>query len=202
VNLKLERHGVTPFQLSVNNLPPTLSMAQVRPQPLPNIVPIPPPVIGPQPNFGVLDNHMQGVAQEIALLRNMPGPAIQDQLLHLREQSIRIIERLDLLTDAVNDTRNTLFGVQNTVVGIQNTLARQPQQLYNSTASMDAPLLYPPGIQMVDAFPLTKKDLMNITAANCNAAIRALGMDAPPAGAPIAARRQILMDYLGTGMRA
>ena len=38
-------------------------------------------------------------------------------------------------------------------------------------------------------------------AANCNVALVALGLEVPPAGTPIAARRQILMDYLGTGMR-
>ena len=41
-----------------------------------------------------------------------------------------------------------------------------------------------------------------LVADQCNAAYIALGLNLPPANVDVAARRQILMDYLGAGMRA
>lgn len=38
---------------------------------------------------------------------------------------------------------------------------RLPQQLYNSTASADSPLLYPQGVIVVPPMPTTKKELSN-----------------------------------------
>jgi hypothetical protein len=49
-------------------------------------------------------------------------------------------------------------------------------QLYNATASADAPLLYPLGVVP--------------------------GLPPVAAEVPITQRRQVLMDYLGCGMRA
>jgi hypothetical protein len=71
-------------------------------QPIPPIVPIPPPVLGPQPNFADLNLHLQTVAHELALPANVPGIAIQVQLQHLVDQSNLIIQQLQLVTDAVN----------------------------------------------------------------------------------------------------
>jgi hypothetical protein len=71
-------------------------------QPTPPIVPIPPPVLGPQPNFADLNLHLQAVAHELALPANVPGVTIQVQLQHLVDQSNLIIQQLQLVTDAVN----------------------------------------------------------------------------------------------------
>ncbi|KAF5378166.1 hypothetical protein D9615_007572 [Tricholomella constricta] len=145
-------------------------------QPIPPIAPPTPPVIG------------QCAFQELALLGNAPGPAIQSQLQHLVNQSNQIINHLQQLTNAVNN--------------VTATMNRLPQQLYNSTASADNPLLYPQGVIVVPPMPTTKKELSNASAASCNATLVALGLNEPPANIPIAARRQSLMDYLGTATRA
>jgi hypothetical protein len=100
---------------------------------------------------------------------------------------------------------------------------RLPHLLYNSTASADSSLLYPQGVAVVHPMPTTKKELAIASgvfvahlipfahsqrcpwvsaAVQCNAALVALGLNEPPVGIPIATRRQILMDYLGTAMRA
>ena len=89
-------------------------MAQVALNIIPNILPLPPPVLGPQPDFGILNDHIQGAAHEIGLLQNLPAPAIQQELQHLRQQSDLIINHLQQLT-------NTVLGIQNIVAGIQNT---------------------------------------------------------------------------------
>ena len=89
-------------------------MAHVALNIIPNIIPLPQPVLGPQPDFGILNDHIQGVAHEIGLLQNLPAPAIQQELQHLRQQSDLIINHLQQFT-------NTVLGIQNIVAGIQNT---------------------------------------------------------------------------------
>jgi hypothetical protein len=89
--------------------------------------------------------------------------------------------------------------------------------LFNATASQEANILYPPGIE--DAhLPSSKKELSTLSSkfilrkfsvrysqvpvVNCNLAINALGLPAPAAAATVAERRQVLMDFLGCAMRA
>jgi hypothetical protein len=76
-------------------------------QPIPPIAPLPPPVIGQQPNFHNQNQNLQGAFQELALLGNAPGPAIQAQLQHIVNQSNQIINHLQQLTNAVNNLNAT-----------------------------------------------------------------------------------------------
>jgi hypothetical protein len=84
---------------------------------------------------------------------------------------------------------------------IEDSLNRTPMLLFNATASQEANILYPPGIE--DAhLPSSKKELSTLSIVNCNLAINALGLPAPAAAATVAERRQVLMDFLGCAMRA
>lgn len=76
-------------------------------QPIQPIAPLPPPVLGQQPNFHNLNQNLQGAFQELALLGNVPGPAIQAQLQHIVNQSNQIITHLQQLTNAVNNVTAT-----------------------------------------------------------------------------------------------
>jgi len=97
-----------------------LSMAHVL-APLANIVPIPPPDIGPLPNFGNLNDHVQGVAQEFALLQNLPLAAMQQQLHHLQNQSDVMIQHLQQLTDTMNGMTNAMNGMTAIMNGVRAT---------------------------------------------------------------------------------
>jgi hypothetical protein len=70
--------------------------------------------------------------------------------------------------------------------------------LYNSVASLEAPLLYPATLN-VDLLPQTKHDLLMLGLADAQAAAHILGL--PPLTNPTAAQcRQQIIDFLGCGM--
>jgi hypothetical protein len=92
-------------ETSIDNIFGLYNIMALPFQPIPPIAP--PPVIGQQPDFHNPNQNLQGAFQELALLGNAPGPAIQAQLQHLVNQSNQIINHLQQLTNAVNNVTAT-----------------------------------------------------------------------------------------------
>ncbi|KAH9974755.1 hypothetical protein BGW80DRAFT_1559732 [Lactifluus volemus] len=137
-----------------------------------------------QPNFQQMHQNFLHIAEQFLLFQNLPGlQAIHQLMLQLQQQFVGMNERLDR---------------------IEAKVERIPWQLYNASASLDAPLQYPPGVNPDPdgPLPMLKRDLLDITAANCMASLHLLNAPLPPAHALVAQRRQKLMDFLGSGMRA
>jgi hypothetical protein len=85
-------------QVQVVQLP-----AIVHPIQLPPVRLEPLPVAGPQPNFVNLDQHIDGVRQELGRFANLPGAANRRDLQHLNDGLQAVVQGLNQLIDAVRD---------------------------------------------------------------------------------------------------
>jgi len=149
--------------------------------------PQPPPQQQQQLNFNNLHQHILAVAAEVQHFGNMPGaPAAAGAIVQIQ----------DVLQHIVNQ----LVGVNARLDRIQASIDRIPMQLHNATASIHAELHVPEGVDV--PFALSKMVLITLPAAACNEVVAALDLPALPQGALVSARRQVIMDYLGCGMRA
>jgi hypothetical protein len=73
-----------------------------------------------------------------------------------------------------------------------------PRQLQNLTASLEAPLVYPPNVN-ASLLPRTKRELLGLDLAAAQAAAQTLGL--PPLANPTAAQcRQYVFDFIGCAM--
>ncbi|KAF8628081.1 hypothetical protein AX15_004101 [Amanita polypyramis BW_CC] len=145
-----------------------------------------------QPNFQRLSNHLIAACDEIVLIPNMPigqqHAAMLDALAQINARFDQIDARFDRL-DARFDRLDARFD-------------RLPMQLRNATASLEAPLVYPHGIQIGAAFPGTKSALLRLSIANCITVAQALGLPALPPHTTAINRRQQIIDFLGCAMVA
>jgi hypothetical protein len=74
-------------------------------------------------------------------------------------------------------------------------------QLYNATASLEAPLHFPPNAQVhTDQLPGTKRALLTLGIPGCQAAAHILELPALPTHATVAQQRQQIIDFLGCAM--
>jgi hypothetical protein len=63
--------------------------------------PLPPP--GPQPDFGNLRHHLDGVREELSHFENLPGIAEQQGLQHLNNSLQAVVQGLNQLVVAVQN---------------------------------------------------------------------------------------------------
>lgn len=159
-----------------------------------------------QPNFTILCQRLIGISEQINLLPNMPAIVGLDA----------IVAKLDMLALQAQQHQAALAQQaqqHQTALAQQVELHRQlkqrldamellqrnlPRQLQNLTASLEAPLVYPPNVN-ASLLPRTKRELLGLDLAGAQAAAQTLGL--PPIANPTAAQcRQYVFDFIGCAM--
>ncbi|KAF8516514.1 hypothetical protein JB92DRAFT_3114165 [Gautieria morchelliformis] len=177
-----------------------------------------------QPNFATMHQCLVGLTNETALLPNIPAANQQqlaDNVQQLFNQNAQILAQIAQNTAQMNQ-QNQQMNQQNQQMNQQNqqmnqqlaqmneTLARidqrlrtmeelLPIRLYNTSASLDSPIRYPPAIPPDPALPATKAMLRELTIARCDTTAGILGLHFVH-NATARQRRQHISDYLGCGM--
>jgi hypothetical protein len=146
-----------------------------------------------QPNFVTLSQHLIGASTEIALVPNVPPIAVQVQLQQVLQQLGQmgaqvgqmgvqvgqVVAQLGQMGVQVGQVVVQLGGVQQQLNDLQagcvhsidsvhaaDAAYRQdllPMRLRNATASLDAPLHYPPNVVVPAQAPQTKQALLSMT---------------------------------------
>ncbi|KAF8481570.1 hypothetical protein DFH94DRAFT_731506 [Russula ochroleuca] len=166
-----------------------------------------------QPNFNTIHEALVGLTHEVDLFPNAMGPPqlnqdiqqinlnigqllgqnaqINQQIGHINQQIGQINQNLDQINENIGEINQRLQDLEDVL----------PVRLYNASISLDNPLLYPPGIAIVDPFPNTKAALRELTIAQCTAVAAALGLAPVAPGTIVADRRRQISDHLGCAMR-
>ncbi|KAF8724457.1 hypothetical protein AX14_008784 [Amanita brunnescens Koide BX004] len=108
-----------------------------------------------QPNFQALRERLTAASQEIALIPNFAVTLAQ-----LAQQQAQQQAALAQLAQQQAQQHAELI---QRLDGIVATQQRLPMQLRNAVASLDAPLIYPLGVEIGPGFPVTKNDLLTLT---------------------------------------
>jgi len=144
---------------------------------------------GPQPDWGVIGNSFDALAQQAPRMPNaVPNNA---QMVAINNILVNIQNRLTGIENAVAN-------VQNTVETIQNEVALQPMRTANASASIDAPLVYPPGMagNVLAQLPPTKRGAITITGVAAQQALVLFGIQ-PLQGANAEQLRAQFHRYIG-----
>ncbi|KAF8625731.1 hypothetical protein AX15_005214 [Amanita polypyramis BW_CC] len=180
----------------------------------------------PQPDFHQLNQNLAGVFEQIGRIQNMPSVVgVEALVVNMREQHDQALAQqaqqhaATLAQQAQQHAAALAQQAQQQAVvlaqqaqqhqevierldSLQEGQRRLPMQLQNAIASLDAPLQYPPTVNVGHQFPRTKRDLLRLTAANAQVVSQALGLPALPANTLVAARQQQIIDFLGCALRA
>jgi hypothetical protein len=154
---------------------PAVNLAQI-----PNLAPnapggvLPAQGAGPLPNFGQMHHHLQNFANEVAHLQNVFGmpAAMHNYLQQQNQDQAQILQQLTALTNSVNSLitaennnreRYASFFLFLLAYSPPHRLDRLPMQLFNVTASNEAPLLYPANVAVVPPYARTKNNIAALT---------------------------------------
>ncbi|KAF8655050.1 hypothetical protein AX14_008216 [Amanita brunnescens Koide BX004] len=144
-----------------------------------------------QPNFQILSDNLTAACDEIVLTPNMPiGQLAAAVVQQTQQQAQQQAQQHAAVLDA-------LAQINATLAQLNARFDQLPMQLRNATASLEAPLAYPHGIQIGAAFPGTKSALLRLSVANCITVAQALGLPALPLHTTVVNRRQQIIDFLG-----
>ena len=83
----------------------------------------------------------------------------------LQQQFALLFNCLGRVTDSVNDlqARSEYHSFSHYVCSCYSSISHIPMQLYNTNASLEAPLQYPQGIVVGPPLPLTKQELSTLS---------------------------------------
>ncbi|KAF3936540.1 hypothetical protein ABW19_dt0201248 [Dactylella cylindrospora] len=147
-----------------------------------------------QPNMNNVVNSMQNITAEVTSI----------------SQEMSRVPNLPafLGAPAFAQMMTTLTGLQNSMTAVQADVANirailedlLPMRLYNSSASINAPLRYPPNIADTTQLPRTQSDLMAFSAQQCQQAATVLGLPALPGGSTVHNRRVQIGNHLGVSI--
>ncbi|KAF8516513.1 hypothetical protein JB92DRAFT_3114164 [Gautieria morchelliformis] len=169
---------------------------------------------------GILVAHVRSAyvnGSHTALLQNLPPanqPQLAENLQQLFERNAQIIAQNAQIMAQMHEqnaqmnqqnaqTNQQLAQINETLVQINQRLQTMedllPIRLYNTAASLDSPIRYPPAIALDPPLPATKAALRDLPIAQCNTVAGILGLHFVQ-NATVAQRRQHISDYLGCGM--
>ncbi|KAH9176647.1 hypothetical protein EDB89DRAFT_1902946 [Lactarius sanguifluus] len=143
-----------------------------------------------QPNFHDVGNHLMGLAGQVnehlttvaTQVHLMPNMLVVQQ----GGQILEILQRLDAMQEAITNLQATVTTVN---TWCMLTLA-------NATASMTAPILYPPNGPLPNGFLITKLTLVTINDDDVQVTVQYLGLPPLQPGAALVDHHQQLINYL------
>ncbi|RPB27508.1 hypothetical protein L211DRAFT_834364 [Terfezia boudieri ATCC MYA-4762] len=140
---------------------------------------------GPQLNLNNLVQGLNPVIHEANLIPNIPLVGQANQVIHQLQQ----IQR---------DVQQTQRDVQH----IRAELDLLPVKLYNAGAREHEPLVFPPGVAVAHPpLPTNRRELGNMTIAECQAAAAHLGLPVLQPNTLVADRRRQIAEHLGAPLR-
>ncbi|KAF8518150.1 hypothetical protein BU17DRAFT_91274 [Hysterangium stoloniferum] len=180
-----------------------------------------------QPNIPLLGQSLIAAGQELILVPNLPMFNIQQQLVQIQQQQLvqtqilqqlgqqlqqqgqqlqqqgqqlqQLDQQLQQLDQRLQQLDQRLQQLQNSQDTFQALFSIR---LKNATSSVNAALMYPPGIPLPNDRPIFKHNLYDLTVAACLSTAQALGLPPLPGHALVLARRQQIIDYLGAAITA
>ncbi|KAI5838294.1 hypothetical protein DFP73DRAFT_635511 [Morchella snyderi] len=145
-----------------------------------------------QPNFQNFIHGLNMVMNEAMLIPNVP----------LVRQADHIIELLERIDARLVTIEARLVTIEARLVTIEAKLDLHPTQLFNSGAREYEPFIYPAGVEVVHPLlPVNRRDLGNMTIAECQAAAAHLGLPALPGNPLVVERRRQIAEFLGAPLR-
>ncbi|KAI9442399.1 hypothetical protein H4582DRAFT_2054848 [Lactarius indigo] len=113
-------------------------------------------------------------------------------------QHQQVIDRLNELQAGVNALNVVVNALNVTVGALQENQQLASMQSINAASSLNAPIRYPPGVDIiVPQFPVIKIELITLNAANAQFVSQGLGLPLLAPNTPVAIRRQQIIDFLG-----
>jgi hypothetical protein len=116
--------------------------------------------IAAQPDLQALSQHLIAVSHQLALIPNMPVFDIAAMLAHMNQQHAAIQGQL---AGVIAQQAQHHEAVMQRFEVLEASHARLPLQLRNAAASLEAPVLYPHGLDIIPGFPVTKRGLLDLT---------------------------------------
>ncbi|KAI5809501.1 hypothetical protein DFH27DRAFT_649096 [Peziza echinospora] len=122
---------------------------------------------------------------EATLIPNVPLFSQGNQIIHL-----------------LQDIQREVRDIQREVRLIREEQALLPTKLFNAGAGEHEPLIFPPGVAVTyPTLPVNRRELSNMTIAECQAAAAHLGLPALHQNAVVADRRRQIAEFLGAPLR-
>ncbi|KAN0126673.1 hypothetical protein V8E52_000313, partial [Russula decolorans] len=161
------------------NLPATMNQAQLA------------------QNVQELHQQVAQLQQQVAQLQQQNEQIVQNQSDVNRVESSQALNQVNGVLVSLNEVNERVAQIDGRLQNAEDFL---PIKLYNSSASMDCPLQYPPAVAVERPMPNTKSELLDLTVAQCINVAGTLGLAHLGAGATVADRRKQISDYLGCGV--
>ncbi|KAH9017067.1 hypothetical protein EDB84DRAFT_1566972 [Lactarius hengduanensis] len=137
----------------------------------------------PQPNFHLIAQSFYGIAEQFHRIPNLFAD-LWNSIAQYTQQNQQAIDAVTARLDALEASQQQI-----------------PMHLANATASLQAPIRYPQGVQITPQFPKRKQDLLELSATNAQVVSQALGLPALH-DVPLRERQQQIIDFLGCAITA